>query len=429
MKISKNQIIRFSVILARILVGATFIISGWAKVIDPWGTLYKIGEYLAVWGFDPSPEILLTAGVALSAAEFTIGCCLILGCLRRTTAWCALAVMAFMLPLTVYIAVANPVADCGCFGDLFVVSNSATLIKNILLAALVVILVCYNRRVTCIYLPSVQWIVITLSVAYALVLSFIGYQVQPLVDFRPYPVGTSFSSGSSEDETPALIYQRNGETREFSLENLPDSTWSFVGQAEREIPQAERRTLAVFDGDEDITDDILNADGYTLLLCVASPNNDFLYRSRFVNRMSDSLQARGGYFVAAVAARDQQLDKWAERSFPNFDVFSAGENPIKELVRGEPALVMIHNGTIVWKRALSSISDEDIESLPGEDGNPFPTIQDYNPAALFWKITGIYLLCLILTFIFNIPERWYRNRKKRKSVQKIEKTPQNSQDS
>ena len=39
----------------RIAVGATFIFSGFVKAIDPWGLIYKISEYMAVWGLPQMP--------------------------------------------------------------------------------------------------------------------------------------------------------------------------------------------------------------------------------------------------------------------------------------------------------------------------------------------------------------------------------------
>lgn len=76
-----------SVWAARLLTGAVFILSGWAKAVDPRGFVYKIGEYLAVWGIDRliPYELVILGAVVLSVVELTIGVLLATGCLRRST--------------------------------------------------------------------------------------------------------------------------------------------------------------------------------------------------------------------------------------------------------------------------------------------------------------------------------------------------------
>ena len=144
--------------LCRIIAGGAFVVSGWSKSIDPWGFIYKIEDYLAVWQINEPRELILCGAVALSTVEFLTGVCLLCGMLRRTAAWTATAIMAFMLPLSVYIAVANPVSDCGCFGDFWVISNTATLVKNIIIsAALATMLFIGNRRAACLFRPAIQW--------------------------------------------------------------------------------------------------------------------------------------------------------------------------------------------------------------------------------------------------------------------------------
>ena len=95
----------------RFLVGAVFILSGFTKSIDPWGSFYKIGEYLEAWGWDIPSSFIVMGAFLLGGIEFVVGFLLLLGCYRRSAVWILLLMMAFMLPLTLYIAVANPVAD------------------------------------------------------------------------------------------------------------------------------------------------------------------------------------------------------------------------------------------------------------------------------------------------------------------------------
>lgn len=182
---AKSRLYTAAVWLARLIAGATFVVSGWAKAIDPWGFIIKVEEYLTVWGMAFPREVVLTGCIALACIEFCTGVMLATGSLKRFSALTALAMMAVMLPLTVYIYIAEPVADCGCFGDFFVISNSATMLKNIVLTALIVFLLIKGPSTAGLYPAPIQWLVITVSFAFPLWLSFVGYNVQPIVDFRP----------------------------------------------------------------------------------------------------------------------------------------------------------------------------------------------------------------------------------------------------
>ena len=142
---------RWLVWAARIVTGVTFIVSGWAKAVDPWGFIIKVGEYLSVWHLSVPHEAIVTGCAALACIEFATGIMLATGSLKRSSAVVATAMMALMLPLTVYIAVADPVADCGCFGDLWHISNGATLAKNVVLTALAIYLLLRNRTVPGLY--------------------------------------------------------------------------------------------------------------------------------------------------------------------------------------------------------------------------------------------------------------------------------------
>ena len=82
--------------VVRVLTGAVFVVSGWAKSVDPWGFVYKLEEYLAVWGLgDVLPrEIVVVGAVGVSMFEFVTGVLLLTGSLRRTAPIFAAALMA-----------------------------------------------------------------------------------------------------------------------------------------------------------------------------------------------------------------------------------------------------------------------------------------------------------------------------------------------
>ena len=158
--------------VARLAVGATFIISGWAKAIDPWGFIIKVNEYLAVWGMNVPEEAVLAGCVALAAIEFLTGILIAVGAMKRTAVAVAAAMMLVMLPLTLYILIADPVADCGCFGEFLIISNTATFLKNVVLSALIIYLLMRNTSVRGLYPAAIQWLVVIVSLAFPLFLSF-----------------------------------------------------------------------------------------------------------------------------------------------------------------------------------------------------------------------------------------------------------------
>lgn len=395
--------------LLRCLTGATFILSGWAKCVDPWGFVIKIQEYLVVWGMDVFPrDIVLIGAVALSMFELITGVALATGTLRRTTPICGLALMAFMLPLTIYIYIADPVADCGCFGELLVISNGATLLKNVVLTAALIMLLIWHDKAKPLLRPFFHWVVITISGVYGLILAIIGWEFQPVVDFRPYPVGSQLISSEVEFEAalPEYIYCKEGKEEVFTLDNLPDSTWTFVGQKTDNVSHHEG--LAIFDGDEEVTGEVLAPhEGDMIILVVNNPGLDYLTRARLSNEINTAIEANGGSMIGLVAASGDALEQWVEIVRPTFDIYSASDTSLKELARGDAALVALRNGRIVWKHSLSTIDPAFVKATSPLD---FVTVYDDGRVALW--LTLLALLCLAIVTTLDY---WHRKVSKSKS--------------
>ena len=121
--------------VCRLVLAATFIFSGYVKAIDPLGTQYKLHDYAEAAGLGMLAPDWLTLGgsVALSALEFSLGILMLFAIQRRLVSRLTLALMAVMTLVTLWLAIANPISDCGCFGDALKLSNQATLLKNIAL--------------------------------------------------------------------------------------------------------------------------------------------------------------------------------------------------------------------------------------------------------------------------------------------------------
>lgn len=389
------------VVICRILVGGVFMISGWAKAVDPWGFVFKVEEYIAVWGGHVPREVVLAGCVALSAIEFSTGLQIALGCFKRAAVWVAAAMMAFMLPLTAYIVIADPVNDCGCFGDFLHISNGATFAKNLVIAALIVLLLKYNTRLRGFYPAPVQWLVIVGALAYPLFLSFVGYQIQPMVDFRPFPLGTDIfhgKSGSGETSPEYYVYEKNGERQEFVLDALPDSTWTFVETVGGESAGEGNAAIAVRDSYGDDVADEITADGDTpqAWLIITAPDVQFLSSARFLEKLNDYFGARGVEFTAIAAGSG--ADEWRQLTRPRFEVYSAEDTALKELVRGDAALVYTRGGLIQWKISLSAI-DRHAADDPDTRRNFADKVRPVDNGTPILVVTGIlaaYLLVVAL---------------------------------
>lgn len=383
--------------LLRLMVGAVFIFSGFVKAVDTWGFIYKIREYLEVWGADwVSRESVTVMAMTLATVEFTSGVLLLTGCLRRAVCWCMILMMAFMLPLTFYIYLFDPVADCGCFGDAFVISNGATFLKNIALTLSLVFLVCHNRRAGMIFQPMVQWLVMVASVVFCLVLGIVGYNVQPLVDFRPYPVGGTLADDNHTEVT--LIYERDGKRREFGMDDIPDSTWTYVGRSVQEPQLAS--SFAIYDGDDEVTGDVIETAGPQLLLMVSNPEMHTKARSGMANALNAYIHNHGGSMLGIVAASGQELENWISKAKPDYEVFSADDTMIKEIVRGTAGLVYVNDGKIIWKRSLYSLpADFPDFSAPG---NILDTVEAVDSGKYFHRLIFVYCAVLFVIYLFGL---------------------------
>lgn len=350
---------QLAVWLARLLFGATFVISGMAKMIDPYGTVYKITDYLAAWGglaIVPHGLVVMSA-FALALIEFLLGINTLLGTLRRFTPLLSLAVMCFMLPLSAYIWAANPVTDCGCFGDLWIISNSATFAKNMLLFALALFLLRCNRRAPSLFHPHLQWLQITLCAAYCLLVGFLGWTRQPLIDFRPYPAGSTLTGSDDLPTNQAYIYRSpTGQLTQFDIYSLPneDEGWEFVEVKELPLPTPsdtqQERTLVPLDP-ATATPISLPTEGELLLLVAPNLSHMGVGGSYTINELAARMP-----LIALSNASPKEIEQWRDLSMASYPIYRADDKALKTLARGEPAVVMLRNDTILWKRTLESIN-------------------------------------------------------------------------
>jgi uncharacterized membrane protein len=399
----------------RIIVGATFVISGVAKLIDLWGFIYKIEQYFRVWGIPDLRTIIFMISLVLSTAEFAGGLMLMTGSYRRVSVWGLGALMLLMLPLSCYLWIANPIEDCGCFGDLWVISNGATFVKNIFLTAAIAYLWVWNKRVGGYVHRGLQWLQSLLCLSYAMFIAFIGYNYQPLLDFRGYKVGESLVDTSADGGDLKFVYEKDGQRQEFDAYNLPDSSWTFVERLGQIEAESAVQNFVIMDGDEDVTADVISDSGEQLLLLIPEVDRADISYTYLINEINRYITNRGGNIIALIATNERGLHYWRDISLADYDLYSVEDTDVKEIARGHISFVYLRDGVIQWKRTLSSI-DESLFT-DNESDTSFDQLY-FDGTRIFIIITTIHAALLLILIVFGafimiLTRRiWRKNEKK-----------------
>lgn len=397
--------------LCRILFGSVFVFSGFVKAVDPWGTFYKVSEYLEAMGIHFVPGLVLTIAFALFAFEFLIGIFILFGSYRKGAPIMGTVFMAFMLPLTLWIAIKNPVPDCGCFGDVLILSNWATFWKNVALTAMIIWLLKYNRRTYALISPALQWILVIVSIGFIALITAQGYLRQPVYDFRPYPVGGTLVEDEAEEEGPeyVFIYSKDGVSREFGEDDeLPseEEGWEFIGRKEISgnaaiVNKASQKTFRIWDktGSQDLTDILMAMDDRLLLLMMPDLADVSPATTWKINSLYDLAVENDMRMIAVVSGSSETIKEWQDLSMPQYDIFIGEDTAIKEVVRGNPGVVYVVDNVIRWKTTLEAI---DIDALADKDRKE-EAVRELNSgssSAMIWIYMYIIIVAMLISLSF-----------------------------
>jgi uncharacterized membrane protein YphA (DoxX/SURF4 family) len=222
---------------SRVFLGLVFVFSGFVKVVDPLGTMYKFIDYFNAMHLEFLTAVALPLAILLCVAELVLGIMLLFNLVPKLAVWGTLIFMAIFTPLTFWLAVWNPVSDCGCFGDALILTNWETFWKNVIILAFTIFLFAERKKINPHFNSFIQWTLTLVFVGLSFGISFYCIKHLPIIDFRPYKIGKNIQEGmtipeSEEDNVDiyesVFVYEKDGTQKEFSLDNLPDSTWTFI---------------------------------------------------------------------------------------------------------------------------------------------------------------------------------------------------------
>ena len=399
--------------IARLMVALTFILSGFVKAVDPLGTQYKLNDYLAAMGLGQLVPDFVTLGcsVLLSATEFMLGICLFFAIRRRLTSKITLVLMVVMTLLTLWLALTDPISDCGCFGDALVLTNWQTFWKNVVLLAAAIIIWRWPTDMPRTISISNQWIVFNFSVLFILFIAGRCLYDLPLFDFRPYHIGANIKQGMEIPEgapqpqfETTFILEKDGKRQEFTMDNYPDSTWTFIDSktvqtAEGYVPPIHDFSILTDEG-EDITEEVLDHEGYTFLL--VSPHLENADDSKFdlINQIYEYCNEQDYPFYCLTASTDRAIERWNTMTGAEYPFCSTDEITLKTIIRSNPGLVLLKQGTVFRKWSINNlpvIEEEQFDTPLGQlDYGQMPTDSVPGKIAkiLLWFVLPLALLTL-----------------------------------
>ena len=433
------QKLRITVVnVCRFVLAATFIFSGYVKAIDPLGTLYKLKDYAAAMSLNGLlPDwVLVGVAIALGALEFALGVFMLFAVRRHVVSRITLAFMTAMTVLTLWIFVADPVKDCGCFGDALKLTNGETLLKNIVLIACAALVAWRPADMARFISRSNQWIVRYYTVAYIVITSVYCLYTLPIFDFRPYHVGTNIKQGMEIPEgaeqpefESTFLLRKNGETREFTLDNYPDSTWEYVDTRTVQTkkgyePPIHDFALTTCDTGEDITEQVLTKKGYTFLL--VSPRLAVADDSNFgdIDQIYEYAEENGADFYCVTASANDEIERWRDLTGAEYQFCNADETMLKTMIRSNPGLMLLKDGTIIDKWSHNTLPQTDDLTAP---------LQQLTIGKAQNDSTTERLLIVLLTFFLPLSalaladrlwawSKWIRNKQSNNRIFNLFKT-------
>ena len=356
---------RYIRFLSRFIVGVVFIFSGFVKAVDPLGSAYKFADYFTAFKLGILEFLALPMGIFLSAFELVLGITLLLGYRRKTISQVLMWFMSFFTLFTLILALFNPVSDCGCFGDALILTNWETFFKNVVLMVFVLILYFNRHKETGGGPLAREWIIVGSLFVMASCFSFWNYRHLPLIDFRPYDVGTvireemEIPEGVAVDEyTTTLIYKNRatGKETSYTMDNYPKDTlqWEFVTSESKLVKRGYEPPIhdfAIMDEyGNDLVELILSDENYSLLMLsydLTTADKEALVRAGEWSQLESF--ASDFSFYAVTATSSAEVESISGELALAYEFLAGDEIMLKTIVRSNPGFILVRQGTILAK--------------------------------------------------------------------------------
>jgi len=387
--------------IIQFLLGALFLFSGFVKAVDPLGTAYKMHDYFTAFEADFAALKWLWAfmndtvnfwAVFMLVLELVLGLALIIGWRPKLTLWLTLLLTFFFTFLTGYTYLSgytvkqwyNPfswvfnekemkVTDCGCFGDFMKLKPYTSFYKDVVLDLVILFLFFGWRNMYTLVSGRIGNAVIGIGTFASLVFCLSNYMWGlPMIDFRPYAIGKNIKEGMTlppdaikDSVVMVFIYEKDGKQVELGMDDLKtiDSTYKFVDRKDKLVREGDQPTIHDFN--------IVSADGTNVTEDILSQKNVFLLVAYDIRHSSGGVQGKvndfvalaqqnGVEFIGLTGSVPGEVDKFRHEHNSMFDYYYCDATALKTMIRSNPGLMLLHNGTVaaMWHHSDFPTFDE-----------------------------------------------------------------------
>jgi uncharacterized membrane protein YphA (DoxX/SURF4 family) len=364
----------------RISVGLLFIFSGLIKANDPLGFSYKLEEYFEVFHITFLSGISVAIAIMLCALEMILGFALLIGVRARKVAWGLLLLIVFFSFLTFYSAFFKVVQTCGCFGDAIPLTPWQSFSKDLVLLLLIIVLFKNRAYIKPLFTYQIRDRLLIISAILSIGFGLYTYSFLPVMDFLPYKIGANIPDemktppGAVPDEYELTYNLKNKKTAETKVmtdkEYLKsgiwkDNNWEVVGNPESKLvkkgfsPKIVDLNIQDAQGNNYNTE-LLNNPYYSLIIVAYDLKNTDVYAINDINALAANLtQNFNTRTVLLTSASPTDAAAFVKQHKLVSEVFYADGVPLKSMVRSNPGVILLKNGTIVNKWHYHMVPDYD----------------------------------------------------------------------
>lgn len=363
--------------IARIFTGALFVFSGLIKANDPLGFSYKLEEYFQVFQMDFLNSYSVIIAILLCSIEIILGALLLIGVWKRQVMLGLLLLILFFTFLTFYSAFFEVVTSCGCFGDAIPLTPWQSFTKDLILLTLIIFLYINRNAIQPTIGDAYTKNIVTAGVAIISIgIGIYTFNFLPVLDFLPYKVGNNLPElmrippGAVLDEYETRYKLKNkltNEEREMSdkeylkTEIWKDENWKIIGDPQTNLIkkgyEAPISDLIISDenGIEN-TDLIIENPEYNLIIVAYDLSNTNPGALKKLNDLAEEVAKEFAIRTVILTSSSSQVAQTLSSDLDlKTEFFYADAVPLKSMVRANPGLLLMKNGTVIdkWSHHLT----------------------------------------------------------------------------